>query len=133
MSDKRFIVFGYELYEASGGMGDSLKSFDNIEEAIKYSMESCDYFYKDIYDRVEGKTIWTKSGNNEPWSDITSNKKFLVFGSNLDMSINEDIPEIFDTFEDAMNFCQNNGRMYNTILDQKTLRCTWVMKKQEDD
>ena len=36
---KRYLVFGWEAWEASGGFGDFLKDFDNFEEAEAFIRE----------------------------------------------------------------------------------------------
>jgi len=54
--DERFLVFGYDNYYPSGGMGDMLGSFKSLE-LVKDFILSDPYPYHDVYDRVEGLDV----------------------------------------------------------------------------
>lgn len=59
MKNKRYLIFGWERYEASGGLGDIVASFDTIIECANYCRDqrnakhSKDYW--EIYDRIDDK------------------------------------------------------------------------------
>ena len=70
--DKRFLVFGYDQYYPSGGLGDLEGSFDTVNEAVIFmkkgkpmknykgdTIYSSSEFY-DVYDRIKGIHIDTK-------------------------------------------------------------------------
>ena len=52
---ERFILFGFDNYEARGGEGDVIKSFKTLEEALEFiasvnskdvdNMSLCDYYH----------------------------------------------------------------------------------------
>lgn len=63
---KRFMVFEYANYYPSGGLSDVEQSFDTLDEAKEYCEElskppkwrlKCDYY--EVFDRVEGVTVFT--------------------------------------------------------------------------
>lgn len=56
---KRYLVFGYDDYFASGGLGDIGDSFDDKESAIKYAgTRGTDYIT--VWDRIEDVIVWEK-------------------------------------------------------------------------
>ena len=56
--DKRYLVFGYDIYYPNGGMGDLKDSFDSAQEAQDFA-DLCDSDYFEVYDRIEGLLIYT--------------------------------------------------------------------------
>lgn len=56
MSEKKYILFQYNAYEADGGMNDISGSFDTLEMAWKYAREN-KQDYNDIIDRDTWKTV----------------------------------------------------------------------------
>lgn len=82
MSDKRYLLFKSRNYEASGGMSDKFGDFSKLEEAIVEGIRFEGYDESHIYDRINGKIVWTKEKNEEAWQDIPAinDSKGLVHG-----------------------------------------------------
>jgi hypothetical protein len=55
MKYKKYIVFAYEQYYPSGGMGDIVGSFDTIEEARERGSDNdyCDIVDRDTWEIIE--------------------------------------------------------------------------------
>lgn len=66
---KRFIIFGYDEYYPSGGMGDFISSFDTLEELLdKMKLAEEEAFFsrytRDYFNILDIKHFKTGSGNS---------------------------------------------------------------------
>lgn len=55
---KKYMLFCYDQYYPTGGMGDFVASFDSLEDAILKAKERGDD-YREIYDRDTLQEVWS--------------------------------------------------------------------------
>lgn len=58
MSDKRYLIFGYDNFYPAGGMCDLIDSNDDKFE-VRKRVETADYQYFEIYDKIEGEMLYS--------------------------------------------------------------------------
>lgn len=67
---KRFMVFQFQDYEATGGIGDVSVDFDTYEETLKFFKElpkdrlKREYDSTHAFDRIEGRIVLDKRVGN---------------------------------------------------------------------
>jgi hypothetical protein len=59
MKHKKYILFQYDQYYPSGGLGDIRGSFDTLEEAKEYAVKHR-HDYNDVVDRDTWEEVWSE-------------------------------------------------------------------------
>lgn len=56
---KRYLVFAYEPYYPSGGLGDVHASYGDADEAVAKA-KTLNYWFVEVWDRIDDVWLWQK-------------------------------------------------------------------------